>query len=147
MGAKKLEAAVLDKNLQKEIKVVVTEQWAKIDMQDTGLFDPGSAELKPDCFPILETIAKTMISKNNMVQVEGHTDNRPILRGCRYSSNWELSMARAYSVIRKLEESGIESKQLSGSGYGEHRPAADNSTPEGRAKNRRIEIKVLRASE
>jgi len=147
MGAQKIKEVAQTKDLQNAVKVIVTEQWARIDMQDTGIFDSGSAELKPGCFPILETIAKSMISKDNLVQVEGHTDDRPLLPGSRYSNNWELSMARAYSVIRKLEESGIDPKQLSGSGYGQHRPVTDNATAEGRTKNRRIEIKVLRSVE
>lgn len=75
--------------------------------------------------------------------VEGHTDNVPIRSG-RYHTNWELSMARAYSVIQFMEQAGIEPRKLAGIGYGENRPASENTSAEGRAKNRRIEISLLK---
>jgi chemotaxis protein MotB len=145
--AQKVREAAEEKALGDAIRVVVTEKWAKFDLKDEFLFDSGSAELKEGSVPVFEMIAKNMVSKDNLIQVEGHTDDRPLLPGSRYKSNWELSMARAHAVIQRLQETGVDPRQLSGSGYGEHQPIADNKTPAGRAKNRRIEIKILRASE
>ncbi|MFA5140154.1 MAG: OmpA family protein [Elusimicrobiota bacterium] len=145
--AQKVREAAAEQDLGDAVKVVVTEKWAKFDLKDEFLFDSGSAELKGGSAPLFDMIAKNMVSKENIIQVEGHTDDRPLLPGSRYKSNWELSMARAYAVIQQLQASGVDPKQLSGSGYGEYQPIADNATAEGRAKNRRIEVKILRASE
>ena len=106
------------------------------------LFDSGHAELKKEAVPTLEIIAKNLKESPNDIVVEGHTDTVPI-RG-KYNSNYELSMARAYSVVAFLIAQGIDPKRLSGAGYGEYKPVADNATPEGRAKNRRIEIALFR---
>ncbi|MFA6092347.1 MAG: flagellar motor protein MotB [Elusimicrobiota bacterium] len=139
-------------NLQKEIdkqglsasmEVVATEQRVRVAMKDGVLFDSGSAELKKSAKPVLEAIAREMAALPNEVRVEGHTDDVPV-RGGRYSSNWELSMARAYAVLRILEAQGIPPNRLSGIGYGEYRPARPNDGVENRAKNRRIEISLLR---
>lgn len=79
----------------------------------------------------------------NDIVVEGHTDPVPIKRG-RYHTNWELSMARAYSVLEYMEQLGVDRKKLAGIGYGDNRPLHDNATAEGRAKNRRIEISLMK---
>jgi len=92
---------------------------------------------------VLAPIAAELKKIPNDVIIDGHTDNVPIKTG-KYSSNWELSMARAYSVLQFMQEQGISSKHLAGIGYGENRPAGDNATPEGRAKNRRIEISLMK---
>jgi hypothetical protein len=87
--------------------------------------------------------SRTFIRARKTLLVEGHTDNVPIRSG-RYHTNWELSMARAYSVIQFMEQAGIEPRKLAGIGYGENRPASENTSAEGRAKNRRIEISLLK---
>jgi len=79
----------------------------------------------------------------NTVRIEGHTDSVP-MRGARFSSNWHLSAARAQTVVRLLIENGVDARRMQVVGYGDVRPRADNETPEGRAANRRIEIKILR---
>jgi chemotaxis protein MotB len=107
------------------------------------LFDSGHSELKKEALPALEKIAANLKESQNDIVVEGHTDVVPIHHG-KYESNYELSMARAYSVVRFFIEHGIAPQRLSGAGYGEYKPVADNNTPEGRAKNRRIEIALFR---
>ena len=123
--------------------IIVSEKRISLSMGEGVLFDSGKAELKEGAGAIFETLAKDMVSMKNEIRVEGHTDNVPI-RGGGFKSNWELSMARAYAVIKQLEAAGVDPKRISGVGYGEHRPLGDNKTPEGRAKNRRIEISLLR---
>ncbi|MDE2292262.1 MAG: OmpA family protein [Elusimicrobia bacterium] len=123
--------------------VIVSEKRISLSLGEGVLFDSGSADLKPGALPVLAAVAKDIVNMKNDVRVEGHTDNVPIRHG-RYRSNWELSMARAYAVIQQLTADGIQPKRLAGIGYGEYRPVASNSTPEGRAKNRRIEISLLR---
>lgn len=80
----------------------------------------------------------------NSISIEGHTDDRPVLPGSKFDSNWELSSARAFAVLRFFEINGIPQARLSATGYGEFRPLESNATPEGRTANRRIEINILR---
>jgi chemotaxis protein MotB len=110
---------------------------------DDVLFDPGSAELRPGGVALMAAVASTLAGLPNDVAVEGHTDDRPISTAA-YPSNWELSTARATSVLRYLvDHVGFPSERASASGYGAERPIAGNDTPEGRSANRRVEIAVL----
>ena len=115
------------------------------------LFDSGKAELKPLAFPSLDK-AYRMIRENMMkygvatIRIEGHTDNVPI-HTARFPSNWELSTARAISVVRYFREKGyFEPEEMQAMGYGEHKPIDTNDTPEGREKNRRVVIKIVRTN-
>lgn len=111
-------------------------------LPENQLFDSGSAELSPDASVVLDKIATIIDRSGQNVRIEGHTDNIPVRSG-RYSSNWDLSTARATRVLLYLQEAGgVPANRLSAAGYGEHRPIADNSTPEGRAKNRRVEFVI-----
>src|SRR5690606_6559496 len=94
-------------------------------------------------FDIVEQLAKILAPFDNPIQVEGFTDNLPIATAL-YPTNWELSAARAASVVRMLEMNGVASQRMAAVGYGEHRPIADNATPEGRAMNRRVVLVVSR---
>lgn len=114
-----------------------------ITLPDALLFDSGRAELKPQSKEVLAKLAEKLKGIPNRISVEGHTDNVPI-RSETIRSNWELSTLRALSVVHFLIETGISPDRLSATGYGEYRNIADNSTPEGRAKNRRVEIVLLR---
>jgi chemotaxis protein MotB len=107
---------------------------------DQILFDSGSVEIKPRGREVLAKVA-TQLAKvaDRQVRVEGHTDDRPIATP-RFPSNWELSVARAATVTRFLAEQGVSSTKLEAAGFGEFRPIASNDAPEGRARNRRIEI-------
>ncbi|MCX7910505.1 MAG: OmpA family protein, partial [Endomicrobia bacterium] len=107
------------------------------------LFDIGKAELKDTALSVLSEVAESLKPVSNEIVVEGHTDNLPIYGG-RYRSNWELSAARAFSVRDYLIKQGIDERRISCVGYGEYRPVAPNDTEENRAKNRRIEIKIIK---
>jgi len=133
-----------DGKLGKDISLIVTEKSITLNLGAGVLFDSGKAVLKEGAVPLLETIAKDMNSLGNTIRVEGHTDNVPLGKRLKYTSNWELSMARAHSVIVQLQTLGVEGKRLEGVGHGEFRPISDNKTREGRAKNRRIEISLLK---
>jgi len=107
-------------------------------------FPPGSAKItNTDTLLFLKRIAliiKEYLPKNVEVQIKGFTDNTPPPPTSPYADNWELSAARALSVLKILIKNGVNPKQLSAAAYGEYHPIASNATPEGRAKNRRVEI-------
>lgn len=128
----------LGARIRREGLAIVLRSTGKISM-----FDSGSAEIKPEFLPILDKIAEELLQIPNEIRIEGHTDNRPI-NTPRYPSNWELSTARAASVARYLIRKGIDPKRISIVGYGELKPLTSNDTPEGRARNRRVEILVLK---
>jgi chemotaxis protein MotB len=129
--------------LQKIANVELKEQKLRITFQEPVLFDSGTAELKPACIPALHAIAKVLREIQNEVVIEGHTDNIPT-HG-RYLNNWELSTARAHSVLVYLvHNEGLPPRRFSALGHGEFRPTVPNDTPEHRAMNRRIEINVMR---
>jgi chemotaxis protein MotB len=127
------------------VQVESTEKKIKLVLGEGVLFDSGKADLKEKAREVLAPIMAELRKLPNDIVVEGHTDNVPIKSG-RYSTNWELSMARAYSVINYMEELGMDKKKLAGIGYGENRPVADNVNHEGRAKNRRIEISLMKTN-
>lgn len=103
------------------------------------LFTSGSAEIKKDALPALERLPKILNSAPGLIAIEGHTDNVP-LSGDKYQSNWELSTARASSVLQFFISKDLDPNRFSVSGYAEYRPLASNETAEGRAKNRRVDI-------
>jgi chemotaxis protein MotB len=129
--------------------VTISELQGKltVNILDRVLFDSGEAQLKPEGESVLAQLAGVLTQHTNrQVFVIGHTDNIPF-RGTqfsRYGSNWELSTARATAAVRYLtEKAGVSPQILAAVGYGEFHPVADNSTAEGRAKNRRIAIVIL----
>lgn len=121
------------------------ERGLVVSIQDTLLFQPGSAEISPNALDILQKISSVLAASQNYIKVEGHTCTLPI-HTSQYRSNWELSVIRATNVVHILAESGqINSKRLSATGYGEFRPIASNDTDEGRIKNRRVDLIILRS--
>ena len=111
-------------------------------LADSLLFDPGRADLTPQATTLIGEMAKIITRAGKQIRVEGHTDNVPI-HTAQYESNWQLSTARASSVIMVLiSKFGLPPEMLSASGYGEYRPLAPNDTPENRAKNRRVEFVI-----
>lgn len=125
------------------VQIQSNARMVKLVLTEGVLFGSGRADLKEPARKVLAPIAAELKKVSNEIIIEGHTDNLPI-KGGRYSSNWELSMARAYSVLQFMSEQGINTKNLAGIGYGENRPIGDNATAEGRAKNRRIEISLMK---
>lgn len=140
---------VLEQHLAKEIQ----DKQVRLGMQDKGLvitfvaevlFDSGKAVLRDESLPILDKVVAILNREvvGNNIGIEGHTDNEPI-KYSKWESNWELSSHRALGVLHYLESQGVNSKRLSAIGYGEHRPIESNSTVDGRAMNRRVEIVIL----
>ena len=125
------------------IQVTHTHQGTRLSFEDQVLFDFGRATINRTGFAFLIKIADVLDKLPYAVRVEGHTDNVPI-RTRRFPSNWELSVARAVSVVKYFAEvSNIDPRRLSAVGYGESRPVAENDTLANRAKNRRVEILLL----
>jgi chemotaxis protein MotB len=111
-------------------------------VSDKVLFDPGQADLRAEGREIVDNLAAVLGRLPNKLSVEGHTDNTPI--SGRYPSNWELSTARATTVLRELiDRHGLAADRLQAAGYADTRPVATNDTPDGRAANRRVELVVL----
>ena len=141
---KKMLSYVEERRLRGFATVKVSEQMVKIMLSNPVLFGLGESELKPSAIAVLRQVARLLEDIPNAVLVEGHTDDRPIIGG-KFRSNWELSTARAFNVIRYfIEEENIPPDRLSAVGYGEYRPLYPNDTEENRAMNRRIEINIVR---
>lgn len=140
-----LEDALAQEIKDKQVKLQMMERGLVITFVADVLFDSGKAKIKTDAYGILDKVA--LVLKENVPQlnvgIEGHTDNDPIQHSA-WKSNWELSTARALSVLHYLtDERSIDPRRLSAIGYGEYRPVASNDTREGRKLNRRVEVIIL----
>lgn len=136
----------LDKSFESLIEdefITVTgdERWLQIELQSAILFSSGDAVLSRPAEAIIGELSSAMAAYNNVIRVEGFTDNVPI-KNRLFSSNWELSTARATAVVRLMESQGVHPHRLAAVGYGEHQPIASNQTESGRARNRRIVLMV-----
>jgi len=112
-----------------------------VRMEEKMLFDPGSAALRTDSQRILMPLVAVLGKNEMLIHVEGHTDNQPTVSAL-FPSNWELSVARAVSIVMFLEGNGIAANRLSVVGYGDTKPVVENHDLHGRQKNRRVEIKL-----
>ena len=141
--AEKIEEALSEKNLDKEIDIEFTAQYVQLTLNGALLFDSGSVVIKEDAMPLMNQLGIILERfADSNIEIEGHTDNVP-MSGAKYSNNDELSSGRALSVFYYLEENTLlDISKIKHSGRGEYVPIADNSTEEGRARNRRVEIKV-----
>jgi chemotaxis protein MotB len=119
-----------------------TKIWMEVEIKTSILFPSGSAKLTPVSLPTLERVATVLKRYPNAIHVEGFTDNVPI-QTSMYPSNWELSAARAASVVHLFTKHGVEPERLAATGFGEYRPAGDNKTADGRNANRRVVLVVL----
>ncbi len=130
-----------------ELKGITTRETRRgilIRLENEVLFDSGKADIKPAAIQSLDKIAEILKDIPNSIRVEGHTDNIPINTE-RFPSNWELSTQRALAVVSYLiEKVGIDPARLSAAGYGESRPLVANDSAAARARNRRVEILVVR---
>ena len=133
-------------NLESELEIQVTlcHQGVRLSFEDRLLFEFGKAVIQPEGFSFIDKIVTALKQVPDIVRVEGHTDNIPI-HTKKFPSNWELSVTRAVNVVKYFAEVGkINPHRLSAVGYGESRPVAPNDTPSNRAKNRRVEILLIR---
>jgi chemotaxis protein MotB len=127
-----------------EVQMTQLKDVISMNLSEDILFKAGSSELDAKGKQILTKVATELKPTNYQVAVIGYTDNQKVGKGltARYPTNWELGAARAASIVRLFEQEGIEPKRLSAISFGSARPVESNATPEGRAKNRRIEIKL-----
>ncbi len=141
--AEKIEEAVKESSIDKEIEMEVTAQYVQLTMKGSLLFNSGSDALKDESKPVLDRVGVILERfASGTIEIEGHTDNVPISGG-RFKSNSELSSARALSVFDYLMGiTRLDPARIKYSGRGEYVPIADNTTEEGRAKNRRVEIRI-----
>ncbi len=145
--AEMISEAVADSNMSDQIDVSFTSQYVLLTMKGALLFDSGSDALKKESMGVLDKVA-VILEKyaEGEIEINGHTDNVPI-KSARFADNEELSSARALSVFYYLvNNSTLDATKIKHAGMGERVPIADNSTEEGRAKNRRVEIRIYNAS-
>ena len=129
-----------------QVQVRQYEDMLSVDLAEQIFFDSGRAALKQGGKDVLKKVAKALKGYDNkIIRVVGHTDNVPVAGSLRrtFPTNWELSVARATTVVRYLQDAGISPGRLVASGRGQYAPLAANSTPDGRRKNRRIEIMLI----
>lgn len=129
-----------------QLQIRANEMWLELELSSSLLFPVADAIPRQEGFDIVEKIAGILAPYDNPVQVEGFTDNLPI-NTPQYPTNWELSAARAASIVRMMVMDGVAPKRLAAVGYGEFQPVASNDTAEGRAKNRRVVLIISRSTE
>ncbi len=132
---------VADKLEEAGFEIKLDEKWVEVTMNSQVLFGSGKARLSEKAKPVLDELIDVLNDFKNPLRVEGFTDNQPI-RTSVFPSNWELSAARAASVVSYFASKNIDPQRMAAVGYGEYRPIADNSTAEGRRKNRRITVLI-----
>jgi len=143
--AEKIEQVAGKSGLKGRLSVRLEARGLVVSLAEAGFFQSGSGELRAGALTTLDAIARELSRNPVDLLVEGHTDNVPVHRG-RYGSNWELSTARATFVVAYfLGHHGFAPGRLSAVGHGEFKPIAANNTPDGRAKNRRVDIVVRSA--
>ncbi len=141
--AEQISKQVEQSGIQNQVEVDFNGQYVLLTLNGALLFDSGRSEIRQDAYPLVDKIGAILSNyRSNIIEIEGHTDNVPISNS-KYENNDVLSMYRALSVadyIRGITD--LESGLIKSSGRGEYVPIADNATPEGRARNRRVEVKI-----
>lgn len=127
-----------------QVRVIQSDLGVRVEIDASLLFAPGEATLQKESSRVLESVAQVLKNTDHAIQVEGHTDNIPIVTE-KFPSNWELSAVRASSVVRLLIANGLEATRLAAMGYGENRPLESNDSEEGRKQNRRVTVMILSA--
>ncbi len=141
--AEQIEQMVADSGVEEEIEIDFNSHYVLLTLNGAFLFDSGSAQIKEESLSLIDKVS-LIIGKysDRIVEIEGHTDNVPISNS-DFRNNNELSSARALAVLEYfVNEKGIDPVKLKSSGRGEYVPISDNSTAEGRARNRRVEVKI-----
>ncbi|MGN0319286.1 MAG: OmpA family protein [Lachnospira sp.] len=141
--AEEIENKLLQSGVADQVEVTAYSKYVMLNVSGGILFDSGKAELTTEARTLLDKVGDALVDyDDNIITIEGHTDNVPI-NTARYPNNMMLSLYRAYSVFDFfVSEKGFSEKSMSSSGRGDAVPIATNDTPEGRAQNRRVEIKV-----
>jgi len=143
---RRLEKALGKEIQRQEVDMRMTPEGFVISLHELGFFDSGEARLLPGAEDKIKRIASVLMDYGLDMRVEGHSDNMPI-HNSEFSSNWDLSMARAKAVAMMLiDRAGFDPKRMGIAGYGEYHPTASNNTVEGRRANRRVDIVVVAAS-
>lgn len=141
-----VEAYLVKQGAQNKVTLEITRRGLIVSLKEAGFFNSGQATIKPEAYELINTIAEVMTQYNNPLRVEGHTDNVPISTS-QFPSNWELSTARATNGLKYLLRNfDVDANKISATGFAEYRPIADNTTAEGRAKNRRVDLVMLSAA-
>ncbi|MGG1554855.1 flagellar motor protein MotB [Paenibacillus ferrarius] len=143
---KSMDAFIKENGLTEQLTTKLDQDKLTITISDKALFDSGSATIKPESQQIAANMSSLLAQyPNYQVEVAGHTDNIPIKRA-DFETNWDLSAKRAVNFMKiLLVNPQLQPSLFSSIGFGEYRPVADNATPEGRAKNRRVEVSILRS--
>lgn len=141
--AEQIAEALQDMELDKEVDIEFTSQYVLLTMKGAILFESGKAQLRQEIYPTLDRLGLILMTySDSVIEIEGHTDNVPI-HNREFANNDELSSARALSVFHYfMETTGLDPVHVKHTGRGEYIPVADNGTAEGRARNRRVEIKI-----
>lgn len=138
-----VEAYLIKQGAQSKVTLEITRRGLIVSLKEAGFFNSGQANIKPEAYELINTIAEVMTQYNNPMRLEGHTDNIPI-NTAQFPSNWELSTARATNGLKYLLKNfNVDANKISATGYAEFRPIADNATPDGRARNRRVDLVML----
>jgi chemotaxis protein MotB len=140
---RELELALAAEIKRNEVALHMEPDGLVVSLREVGFFDSGSATIKPGAEAAFGRVAAILKEHSFAVRIEGHTDNVPI-HTAQYASNWELSTARATTMVKALvEQYGIPAERLSAAGYGEFHPVASNDTARGRQLNRRVDVVIL----
>ncbi len=138
-----VDAYLIKQGAQSKVTLEITRRGLIVSLKEAGFFNSGQANIKPEAYEMINTIAEVMTQYNNPMRLEGHTDNVPI-NSAQFPSNWELSTARATNGLKYLLKNfNVDANKISATGYAEFRPIADNATPDGRARNRRVDLVML----
>lgn len=140
-----LESYIHTNNLQDTVSLEDTEKGIEVSLKDVILFDSGRADLKERSFQTLNGLVGLINTVPNPISIEGHTDNVPA-HNTIYTSNWELSAARAASVLHYFDSQKVQANRMQFSGFGEYQPLYPNDTDENRQSNRRVTVVILRGS-
>ncbi len=125
-----------------QVKITQSERGVAIEINASVLFSSGDAKLTSESIKVLTAVGQVLTQVDNPIQIEGYTDDVPI-KSPVFPSNWELSAARASSVVRLFEENGVDPERMVAVGYGENHPVDSNDTAEGRSRNRRVTVMIL----
>ncbi len=142
--AEAMEQLAQAQGIGEQLDIDFTSQYVQITLNGALLFDPAASTFRSDATPLVSKVGDILKNySSNMIEITGHTDNVPLLDDPKYDDNWDLSSARAKSVMMYLvQNKKLDVKKMKSSGRGEYEPIASNDTSDGRAQNRRVEIKI-----